>query len=722
MAELLEELSSSLSAWKEAGTKYPRRGEKDFRLPDADWRDAMLACLHTLAKLQALGRPELDEELAQAKGVMSELFAAYRVSPLRDEDCIVRKKDGDFCRATIGKQLGSAGDVSSNLQACGRHADQHALWVYADHVEMTSCGEHPRPEELLEVVLRNGKCRICLEQMGSRELKESCRLCHLTVHQACLVDQLEDADWAPVKDREKVEFFCCGCATERFGEVCLAKELLQGTGSEFAIFEPLEDAFADDKSEGYWTRYGRHAAKEWACTRAVVRKSPSPWARGPRPLEAETPLAEERLRIVVGAAGERSVEKPHGPAVDQALAMPRPMCLARPPVAAGTGGGEASSVQRAPESEGAMLRRLDEMQLLLTRMELQGPGTANKSSLAYYHESARLGTSSCANLVTGKVDGFAKDEEGAANTLGFYLDFDYIGMRAKGDPQKRRAKRWTGGGERVDRVVRHQDCAEAKGVSEVLMLGGVELKASQSRRSTPEQAIVVQYWMKVKAELTVILESKLSVYDPEHVEYRRFQYLGAVAWGRVSFLEATTTFMVQELMHHKWPTIWRYLCVFAAYHFYDVSIEDFAPLDLQIVKVLDSGGGGGMRALARDRVNPLYLEEARSMQAAAAEVEMSGGSPSVRKTPKPGPVEGRGGGKAATRDKGGRSCPLCGDPNHLYRLGEYDHPADREITVQCPRILSDGAKCGLKHAFSGPLAVGTNCRGNLEPQDARFNR
>jgi hypothetical protein len=54
------------------------------------------------------------------------------------------------------------------------------------------------------------------------------------------------------------------------------------------------------------------------------------------------------------------------------------------------------------------------------------------------------------------------------------------------------------------------------------------------------------------------------------------------------------------------------------YHFiYEVDIEDWAPLDLQIVQMVESGGGGGMRALARDRVNPMYLEEAKAMQVAS---------------------------------------------------------------------------------------------------------
>ena len=127
--------------------------------------------------------------------------------------------------------------------------------------------------------------------------------------------------------------------------------------------------------------------------------------------------------------------------------------------------------------------------------------------------------------------------------------------------------------------------------------GGVELKATKSRRTTPEQATVFQYWMKAKAELTIFMESKLSVYEPEHEQYLRFQYLATVAKGRMAFLEATTTFMVQEMMHHKWPMIWRYLCVFAECYFYEVDIEDWAPLDLQIVKI--DGGERERRRNAR---------------------------------------------------------------------------------------------------------------------------
>ena len=61
-----------------------------------------------MAKLQAfLGKGELEEKLAQARGVMSKFCADYRETPLL-ETCVVRKA------ASIGKQKGSVGDVSPN--------------------------------------------------------------------------------------------------------------------------------------------------------------------------------------------------------------------------------------------------------------------------------------------------------------------------------------------------------------------------------------------------------------------------------------------------------------------------------------------------------------------------------------------------------------------------------------------------------------------------------
>lgn len=103
----------------------------------------------------------------------------------------------------------------------------HALLRFVNHLEMTSCEEQPHADEPLEPVLRSRVCRICLELMGSRDVKESCCCCHMTVHLLCVLKQLEDANWSAVKDRSAVDLFCCGCVVERFLEVCLLAWLLR---------------------------------------------------------------------------------------------------------------------------------------------------------------------------------------------------------------------------------------------------------------------------------------------------------------------------------------------------------------------------------------------------------------------------------------------------------------------------------------------------------------
>jgi hypothetical protein len=305
--------------------------------------------------------------------------------------------------------------------------------------------------------------------MGSSEVKESCVCCSVTVHQVCVTGQLVNADWSVVKDRSAVELFCCGCVVERFMEVCLLVSLLRDTGAELAIFEPIVDAFVSEKGEGVWTRCARNAVKVWACTLASKKKPPSPWAKGPKPVDSEE-LSPLPLALV---------------------AKPLAVTAVVPPSATGTGGGASGSGLGAGEGETIVLQRLEELQRQISRLALQGPGNEKKSPLVLYYESARFfGNASCANLVYGTLHSFSKDEEGAPNTLGFYVKFDFMGMRARGEAQKRRATRWTGGGERVDLVGRHQDCAEAKGVSEMLMLGGFELKARRNLGGRPRSKLL----------------------------------------------------------------------------------------------------------------------------------------------------------------------------------------------------------------------------------------
>jgi hypothetical protein len=458
MTEQTQELTEDLDAWKAVSPGAGQlRGVRDFRLLEDEWTSATRAVSLEMAKLQALGKGELEEQLAQAKGVMSELFASYRETPLLVENCIVRKADGEFCDASIGKQKGSAGDVSSNLQVCGRHCELHALWRVVNHLEMTSYGEQPQADEPLAPVLRSGNCRTCLEPMGSRELKESCVCCFTTVHQVYLTEQLVNADWSAVKDQSAVELFCSGCIVERFMEVCLLVSLLRETGAEFAIFEPIVDAFVSEKGEGVWTRCARNAVKVWACTLASVKKPPLPWTKGPKPGSEEL-LVEVPLALVA----------------EKLLAL-KAMLL---PSAEVKGGGASSSGLGSGEGESALAQRIDELQRQISQMALP-LAPELRMALALFDAPERMrGSTVC---VKGSLDGYKPGAAGAPNTAELITRLDYLGMRPVTMQDKARMQRYIGA-DRVDLFVRFRDCAEAQGVQQSFMLGEMAVQATRSKK------------------------------------------------------------------------------------------------------------------------------------------------------------------------------------------------------------------------------------------------
>jgi hypothetical protein len=92
---------------------------KDLRPPDSEGMNAGRVAMTLMAEVQAEGGAETEVKQTEALGVLSELLAVYRETPVMEETCIARKLDGNFCGVNVGKQKGSAGDFSSNLQVCG---------------------------------------------------------------------------------------------------------------------------------------------------------------------------------------------------------------------------------------------------------------------------------------------------------------------------------------------------------------------------------------------------------------------------------------------------------------------------------------------------------------------------------------------------------------------------------------------------------------------------
>jgi hypothetical protein len=69
MTDQTQKLTATLDAWKAVNPGAGQlRGVRDFRLPDDEWKRATRAATLEMAKLQALGKGELEEQLEHGGG------------------------------------------------------------------------------------------------------------------------------------------------------------------------------------------------------------------------------------------------------------------------------------------------------------------------------------------------------------------------------------------------------------------------------------------------------------------------------------------------------------------------------------------------------------------------------------------------------------------------------------------------------------------------------
>ena len=130
MTELLQELTEALDAWKAVSPAVGQLREmKDFRLPDEEWTSAMRAVILVMPKLQALGKGELEEKLAQASGDMSELYAGYRV-----------KARYWWRHASFARRTGSSARPASGSRREARATCHRTYRCAGGTVNCTHCG------------------------------------------------------------------------------------------------------------------------------------------------------------------------------------------------------------------------------------------------------------------------------------------------------------------------------------------------------------------------------------------------------------------------------------------------------------------------------------------------------------------------------------------------------------------------------------------------------
>jgi len=146
--------------------------------------------------------------------------------------------------------------------------------------------------------------------------------------------------------------------------------------------------------------------------------------------------------------------------------------------------------------------------------------------------------------------------------------------------------------------------------------------------------------------------------------------------------------------------VWRYVLAFVQDRFLAMTVHNLGELDK---RMLNTYASGAWELQVGEVVagSMMYHHIRRAEEAVQAVAKRA---VPVNHTPSAQPEY------SSSKPKG-KSCGLCYSRDHEYRKKAYGHPADAPITKTCNVKLADGNLCGLKHAWTGPLA--SPCRDGL---------
>lgn len=672
----------------EAESKLGLRDPQPYRsfIPQDE---VALGCLEKILEAwrEALRKGASKKEMQGFRDRMSEVIVRWRDAPFSagfDEQCVGRLKDGSFCRGNLSEES----DCSSNLQLCQEHLEEHAfLRALEDDLESDEHYEHqgfPEVEEKNE-----GECCICdLHTPDEDDLGVACRMCGVYAHSGCIMTQLEGGTRENVADDENIRAVCSGCVVERKVEVELMLGAMASFPGGFLVFEPTRKAaYMEPSNSKQWT-----SAKKWAATWGVVAKAKevtaSPLAASRIRSRADVEVRPGQIVAAVhggrGRGGDRGGraapgtgrEPQQGPAEEEHTRQTR---------------AQADGNQGYLEAQIEQLReRIEAQQISQGKSELP-------PALVFLQSTEEHSSVFC---VFSTHDGYQRDGLVNSTKEAYFDKYDFLGMRAADKAERSRMKRLINA-ERVDLQTECSDCAESKDTSSTFSLGDEEMqiKASRAKKGTPTQANVHYYWTQSQEDLLRLRDCGQEVYAREHPDYGRFQYLCTGVLARLEVLEEIMRFLLQQ--GYGWELVWRYLCLFANHTFYNVPLGVKAEFDRVLVAAyVANPRRQRIAALASASFNPVYMQAAQRLMStpvqAALSASQSGGSNGSR---------GRGG--SPKRGPSINGCPLCLSPDHAYsKTKGYGHVGD--ITVACGRMCTDGRVCGLRHAFTGPLA--SDCR------------
>ena len=219
-----------------------------------------------------------------------------------------------------------------------------------------------------------------------------------------------------------------------------------------------------------------------------------------------------------------------------------------------------------------------------------------------------------------------------------------------------------------------------------------------SSKGVPEQLVVQHYLAKMITRWLSIRECKRDVYAPDHAEAFYFRQSATLILARLEFLKETLYHLTNS--GYSWPGVWRYLLLIWEGHMRPYGWLHKIRFDQNMLDAYRSPIPQlAMANLASTSVLAPELVRSEAAAAAALQIERS----QQQEFEAAAPAR-----SARASSRPGEKCSLCSSSaEHTYRAPDYVCSA--AIQRACPAMLTDGKRCGERHAHSGPRK--TPCRG-----------
>ena len=633
--------------------------------------------------------------------------------------CTAWERDGTKCNA--GARAGLSGERNRLFNLCKTHLKEFRLfasWLDSAwgpvQVECTNCSA-----EVAEGELTNMPCFTCARG----------------IHSACLVRAVNMVEpgklSADFGDEESDYFVCPQCVASDWAKVVMMSAFILGQmpNARFVVAPPddeKDDAFVLED----FSRLQRDAEKGLVPSHIKVAVKPVRQGQATGgAAEKGRPNRRFRGGSVSGSRGSiPTVRRGRREPTQDESGGPRDRASSetgRPGQSGGTGGTRGENLRRqgggdrAPDLEGTYEYFLERMtsEGKLPRRPPQGAGMERTITLKliqgehYGVKTGEIGAFDCAEAHAHEVyhgQGFAMGPAHAKKMV-MILGFDSVSSAVQTFDPESKVKR------RGYKLVDGSFIAEETGSLD-----------------TPLQYTwlvfvdgITRLWIRVAA-------SGLGVFDPAHPEFEYFSSLAHLIVHRYFLLVETGKKLQQGRQAVHWEVAWRYILAFIAEYFAGVLPTDSA-LDLQLMNISeDERYRREVLVAALVKIDPHMLQAAKDA-ATAAGARASGSGVDRSVTSNEMTVEavaarvlavlsggaGRGGGTGGAGGGGGggggsrpapapgagvrTKCPLCLSGDHVYHAGNYGHKVHMAITQACTKPMADGAQCGVKHAYTGPL-------------------